>query len=143
MKPIALLLPSLVVFAACSTPAPETHTESAVAEPTPAVESAAQPAFIGHFADTLPCADCPGILTDLTVRADSSFTLKEHYLESGTAPMEQTGKWRMTNDMLVIGGTDGQAWNFRPTDGGLQLVDASGNAHTSELDYTLDKVAGQ
>ena len=114
-----------------------------VVTPVPGTGARSAVQWAGTYAGTLPCADCPGILTDLTVRADSSFTLKEHYLESGTAPMEQTGKWRMTNDMLVIGGTDGQAWNFRPTDGGLQLVDASGNAHTSELDYTLDKVAGQ
>ena len=37
--------------------------------------------YAGTYTGVLPCADCPGIKTEITLNADNSFTKKMTYLE--------------------------------------------------------------
>jgi copper homeostasis protein (lipoprotein) len=76
---LALALSGLAT--ACATPGP------------------AEPLLVGVFAGTLPCADCPGIATELTlVRkgpgwAEGRYLMRMTYLERSVDPLVQTGEW--------------------------------------------------
>ncbi|GAB3353130.1 copper resistance protein NlpE [Lysobacter tyrosinilyticus] len=82
---------STLTIAACKPQAPaEPAADTTPAEPAPvAVESApaTTPAevpfdikgFAGTFSGTLPCADCPGIDTKITLKPDGTYTLHEAY----------------------------------------------------------------
>lgn len=96
-KLLLLAMASTLVFAACKPQAPaepaapSAATEPAApAEPAPvAVESApaSSPAdvpfdvkgFAGTFTGTLPCADCAGTDTRISLNADGSYKLHETY----------------------------------------------------------------
>jgi uncharacterized lipoprotein NlpE involved in copper resistance len=53
---------------------------------------------LGPFVGTLPCADCPGITTSLTLTregefvAEGTYRLEETYIDRG-APIVTTGDW--------------------------------------------------
>jgi len=92
MRPLALVL-GLALLSACSQPA-------APAKPPPA-PAAAKPAEISGvitFEGVLPCADCPGLKTELVLTpkgegwAEGTYRLTETYLERG-GPMVTTGDW--------------------------------------------------
>ncbi|MDO8801900.1 copper resistance protein NlpE [Phenylobacterium sp.] len=93
MKYLALALALLMT--ACSPQAAKAP------EPPPAPVAAAIPspdAMTMVFAGDLPCADCPGLRTELTLTRDAPYSgdgtyrLVETYLERG-APFTSTGKW--------------------------------------------------
>ena len=113
---LAALLSSFAI-AACKPQAPAEPavpadaTTEAAAEPAPAaVESAPATSaadvpfdvkgFAGTFAGTLPCADCPGIDTKITLNADGAYKLHERYRDKpgngfsgdGTWTVEENGK---------------------------------------------------
>ena len=37
--------------------------------------------WAGTYEGTLPCADCPGIKTTITLKDDNTYTISEEYLE--------------------------------------------------------------
>jgi copper homeostasis protein (lipoprotein) len=91
-KLLSVAMLSVIAIAACKPQAPAEPAAPAAptAEPAPvAVESApaTTPAevpfdikgFAGTFSGTLPCADCAGIDTKITLKPDGSYTLHEAY----------------------------------------------------------------
>ncbi len=55
----------------------------------------------GVYSDTLPCSDCPGIVTDLTLKPDTTFELHErHLLHEGRAVKSESysGVYSFTDD---------------------------------------------
>ena len=86
------------------------------------------PAIAGMFTGTLPCADCSGIRTDVTLftitpgrRSEGSFSLVEHYLgtRTGDRAFRSRGRW------VTLRGTtsDPAAIVFQLTaDGGGRVV---------------------
>lgn len=76
----AITILALVLMAACAT-APR-----------------AEPLVLGPFSGVLPCADCPGIQTELTLTrrgefvAEGTYRLKQTYIDRGP-PIVSTGEW--------------------------------------------------
>ncbi|GAA3919961.1 copper resistance protein NlpE [Luteimonas lutimaris] len=111
----------------------------------PAPEGLDVRAFAGSFSGTIPCADCPGIDSTLTLDADGSYTTHDVYQErdasfdsSGTWTVEEAGK-RIRLDpnskdeqdrLLEVVSNDE-----------LRMLDADGNAIESGLNYTLTRTA--
>lgn len=62
------------------------------------VKEPAEPLVLGPFVGTLPCADCPGIATRLTLTregefvAEGTYRLEETYIDRG-GPLVSTGEW--------------------------------------------------
>ena len=89
-----------VTLAACSEPAapakPAAPPSVAAAPPAPA-PIVPEPLVL-KFSGVLPCADCPGIATELTLTrkaagwAEGTYRLKETYIERGGPPVA-TGQW--------------------------------------------------
>lgn len=93
MKYLALGFALLMV--ACSPRA----TEAPAPPPSPVAAAAPAPeAMTMVFAGDLPCADCPGIRTELTLTRDAPYSgdgkykLVETYIHRG-APITSTGIW--------------------------------------------------
>jgi len=89
-----LLLLAALVAAGCQRRA----VPPAAPPPTPAMRADALP-LVGRFAGTLPCADCAGIDTELTLAADWDghylYHLKETFVgaRDGGRTVETEGSW--------------------------------------------------
>ena len=92
MRRVAIVL-GLALLSACSKPA-----EPAKPPPAPAAAKPAEVAGVLTFEGLLPCADCPGLKTELVLTpkgegwAEGTYRLTETYLERG-GPTVTTGEW--------------------------------------------------
>ncbi len=62
--------------------------------------------WVGLYADTLPCADCPGIHTQLDLRADSTYIMRDSYLDRDTIAYGTIGQWTVSGKMLTLSTAD-------------------------------------
>lgn len=100
--------------------------------------------YTGTFSGVLPCADCPGIETKLTLNADNTYKLEMVYQERGDGkPFIETGKWTPSKDLSTVelnndkgGEKNSYAWINKTT---LEQLDMEGNPIVSELNYRLVK----
>ncbi|MCG2607735.1 copper resistance protein NlpE N-terminal domain-containing protein [Acinetobacter sp. SM34] len=96
MKKIIFLLSlSSLVFTACSKPDTNTHesntapdqpmTQATTAEPAATMSDTAETSldWPGEYKGVFPCADCQGIETELELKADKTYELKQKYLGKG------------------------------------------------------------
>lgn len=115
---------TIVVLSACThqsnndstsaTQQPEVQTNSSqthttVADPAHTAENSLD--WNGTYQGILPCADCPGIKTTLTLNLDKTYSLEESYLERQVKPIISKGifKFDKTNSSLIV--LDGAADN--------------------------------
>ena len=96
-KTLLLLLLALpLLLAACQTPsAPATDsTDTSTVVDSHTAENALD--WPGRYAGLLPCADCEGIQTQLTLNADKTYVLEEYYVKNGRAlqPSKATGRFQ-------------------------------------------------
>src|SRR6185312_1948304 len=59
------------------------------------------PGFSGTFSGTTPCADCPGIKTTVSFKADATFIENMEYLERNTS-FSDTGKWHIADKIITV-----------------------------------------
>lgn len=99
--------------------------------------------LVGTFADTLPCADCPGILTELTLNADSTYVLRETYLgKNNNQPLEnRRSQWRVRGQVLTLppNGDNPVRRYLVAGPNQLRLLDRDGHVIESHLDYSLER----
>jgi uncharacterized lipoprotein NlpE involved in copper resistance len=108
MNPKLLVIASIALSAAIAGCKPQPPAEPAADAPKAeaAVAPAAMPeaappvapaldakAFAGNFSGTLPCADCPGIDTQLELKADGTYAIEETYQESKGGNFKGDGTW--------------------------------------------------
>jgi putative hemolysin len=113
-----------------------------------------EPLVLGPFLGTIPCADCPGIETELTLTrremgaAEGTYALRSTYLERGP-PIEQTGSW------TTLRGTpeyaDATVYELNPDEPGREqyflkvgddrvtMLDRERNPIQSTLNFTLTR----
>ncbi|MCB0758015.1 MAG: copper resistance protein NlpE N-terminal domain-containing protein, partial [Flavobacteriales bacterium] len=140
MRKLLLSIPVLA-FCSCATPAPEAEAVDASSEATPSKPVIdADP--VGLYHDTMPCADCPGILTDLWVRADGSYLFQETYLDRDPMPFGTMGSWEMRAGQLVLMEDRSPLMFYAFTMEGLQQVDANGKAHSASMPLVLRRTRG-
>jgi uncharacterized lipoprotein NlpE involved in copper resistance len=99
MKHLTLAL--ALLMGACSpqaAKAPVAPAAAAAAPPAAAPGTSIPEATVMSFVGNLPCADCPGIRTELTLTRDAPYSgdghykLVETYIDRG-APFTSTGVW--------------------------------------------------
>ena len=95
------------------------------------------------YADTMPCNDCQGIVTRLTLKPDSLYELQETYLGRNEPANYRRGPWRVRGQVVTLE-PSGNASVRRYTveaDQSLRLLDANGDPMPADqLDYTLDRI---
>jgi uncharacterized lipoprotein NlpE involved in copper resistance len=120
LAPIVLLAG---VLAGCAQP----QGGAAAAPPDAAHNSRNALDWAGVYAGVLPCADCPGIETRLTLQRDGGFELSTRYLDRQPAPQTVRGQfqWNAAGNTITLDAA-GQGRQFRVGEGRLLQLDRDG-----------------
>lgn len=101
----------------------------------------------GNYAGVLPCADCPGIRYELTLRPDQGFALRRAYLERNLSEVS-IGRWHAdpARRTLILGSAEAGVPEVLRLEilgnGTLRLLDRTGQPSASALPYELTRQAG-
>ena len=141
-----LLLASALVLASCGgasrrQAAGTTETAEAGTEMVDMHNAENALAYHGTYKGTLPAADCPGIVTTLTLSADGRYALHMEYLERDVAFDEQ-GAFEVEGNLLVLTPDDGgQGGCYKVEENRLRMLDGDRKPITGELadHYVLQK----
>lgn len=111
-----------------------TSTGSASVGPTITIASVAPASYAG----TLPCADCSGLLTTLSLWPDSVYRLRETYEGKSRTPFVRTGRWQFDGQRLTLEGDTGVVGRWSLSHGDtLRMLDQAGQAIDSPLPMHL------
>ena len=130
--PQAPVAPSVPDAGVVVTPVQDIRVEpvSPVADqaPTPAPAPAEDISWVGHYAGSLPCTDCPGIRTLLSLYEDGSYILSMKRETVSALPVIQRGQtsWSADRRMLQLD-RNGEYRRYAYQAGQLQQLDADGS----------------
>lgn len=83
--------------------------------------------WYGTYEGTVPCADCPGIKSALTLNENGSFKLDEEYLERKSGNEDQgTYEWDPENRMVTLKGNTSK-YKYKVGNQMLTQLDLQGN----------------
>ncbi|MBO3096975.1 copper resistance protein NlpE [Gelidibacter pelagius] len=95
----------------------------------------------GVYEGEVPCADCEGIKTVVTINSDKTYTIQETYLGKETTPIETKGsfEWDDQGQRILLSNDRNPYFVGENT---LTLLDSEGNKNTGDLEalYVLRKV---
>lgn len=95
----------------------------------------------GTYEGELPCADCEGIKTVVTINSDNTYSIQETYLGKETTPTETQGtfEWDDQGQRILLSNDRNPYFVGENT---LTLLDSDGNKNTGDLEalYILRKV---
>lgn len=138
-----LLIPAMaLLFAACGgqqAPAPEPAPEN----PTPADNSRTSLDWAGTYSGTVPCADCEGIATRLTINDDGTYVLQTQYLGKSEELFVAEGgfTWQDDGNHIVLQALEGAPLIYQVGENHLRQRDMEGKPITGESadNYVLRK----
>lgn len=99
--------------------------------------------WTGTYRGVLPCADCAGIATEVTLRADGRYRRRQHYRGERAEPVVETGRFRWDDDGGVVALGEGPARpRYRVGENVLFHLDRNGERIEGDLAarYRLDKL---
>lgn len=99
--------------------------------------------YYGTYEGTLPCADCEGIKTKLTINEDNTFVLNSEYLGKKDGKFEDKGSYIIENgNVLVTQDETGEQKYYQIQEGSLAMLDADKKMIQGELapNYILKKI---
>jgi uncharacterized lipoprotein NlpE involved in copper resistance len=92
-----------------------------------------------YYADTLPCASCEGIFTELAILDDSTYFLSESYIGEQSQPLGSFGSFSREGDILTLGAADDSARRFKIMEDRIVQLDKDGSEMITGLDYSLEQ----
>jgi len=99
----------------------------------------------GTYNGTLPCADCPGILTELTLNNDNSYNLKTKYLGRDSTAEEESGNfsWNKEGNTITLATAKNRPAQYQVGENKITQLNRSGKTITGALaeNYVLTKQA--
>lgn len=98
--------------------------------------------FYGTYEGVVPCADCPGIKTVLTLKDDTTYDLSSEYLEKGEGAIQTSGVYTLENDVItLITPSTNEETYYKILDGKLALLSPDKQLIEGELadKYILTK----
>lgn len=97
----------------------------------------------GSYSGVLPCADCPGIDTELKLDSDRTYRLISVYLEEGRQPDTLTGNFSLEGNLLTLGNlvSGDTPGKYKVEENRLKHLDQDGQEITGDLaaQYILKK----
>lgn len=126
----------------------EQSTEQPAAQPSTESVDAAHNSqnsldWAGIYQGTLPCADCGGIETALTINADGTYTLTEKYLDKEGEPFASEGTfvWDETGSIVTLQTGEQTGRQYLVGENTLTHLDMHGQQIDGELAefYVLSK----
>ncbi|TDK45536.1 copper resistance protein NlpE [Algoriphagus formosus] len=151
MRKINLLtLISLFIFFSCQS---EKNTETVNDDfpetievpmnPSPGDNSMNALDWEGTYVGTLPCADCEGIETELTINYDGTYSYKTNYLGKELEAEEVTGtfQWDENGSVITLVGLDGAPGKYKVGENRIWHLDMEGKQIEGDLadKYILTK----
>ena len=120
------------------------HDSTSVADTTVAGENVDLTTVAGTYEGTLPAADCPGIKTVLTINADSTYELKQDYIERKDGHDEASGVLQVLNGnvLMLVRPSSGEHTFYKVKDSNsIVMTDSLGNEAEGEMAklYVLTK----
>lgn len=106
-KLIVLAISSLAILASCTgketTPNAADNDSANVVDTTASDKDNVDLASVaGTYEGTLPAADCPGIKTVLTINADSTYLLKQDYIDKKDGHDEASGIFKVLDGKVLM-----------------------------------------
>lgn len=99
--------------------------------------------WAGTYSGVLPCADCPGIETVVTLRNDGTYERSTFYIDEAAIPQTGTGTftWDETGNKIVLDTEDDEIVKYQVGENQLFHLDRDGQRITSDLaaHYVLKK----
>ena len=101
-------------------------------------------AVSGTYEGTLPAADCPGIKTVLTIKADSTYQLQQDYIDKKNGHDEASGVFKVLNGkvLMLVRPSSGEQTYYKVKDNNsIVMTDSLGvepEGETAKL-YVLKK----
>lgn len=99
--------------------------------------------ILGTYKGVLPCADCEGIETEITLAKDETYTKKTKYLGKDEKVFEELGDytWKEDGNTLSLEGIDSDPVQYFVSENSLTQLDTEGNKITGDLSekYILKK----
>lgn len=133
-----LLFSILIIFSGCSPKIKNTQTL-----PT-GDNSMVSLDWDGTYTGTIPCADCQGIETILTLKKDKTYILKTKYLGKSDTFTEKSGTftWNAEGSTIILQGISNTPNQYLVGENLLFQLDMSGKRITGGLadSYKLRKV---
>ncbi|TKB46799.1 copper resistance protein NlpE [Ferrimonas sediminicola] len=84
--------------------------------------------WAGTYRGTLPCPDCDGIVTELTLYADGRYHLKQLYLGRRSNGQDLKGRfqWHSSGNRITLPRDNAAPAHYRITENRLQRLDNQG-----------------
>lgn len=99
--------------------------------------------IVGTYHGILPCADCEGIETEISLLPDETYTKKTKYLGKDEKIFEEIGdyNWKSDGNTLILEGIDAEPVEYLVRENSLMQMDMQGNRITGDLSekYILEK----
>jgi len=101
--------------------------------------------WAGTYRDTLPCADCEGILTEIVLNSDLSYKMGTSYLGKNGKIFRLEGKfnWSKDESTIILNGVDAtkESNQYKVGENKLIKLDMNGKAITGKLaeKYVIQK----
>lgn len=148
-KLIVLAISSLAIMTSCTgkktTPNAADNDSANVVDTTASNKDNVDLASVaGTYEGTLPAADCPGIKTVITINADSTYLLKQDYIDKKDGHDEASGIFKVLDGkvlMLVRPSTGEQTFYKVKNANSIIMTDSMGvepEGETAKL-YVLKK----
>jgi uncharacterized lipoprotein NlpE involved in copper resistance len=100
----------------------------------------------GTYTGILPCADCEGIRTTVTLRDDGTFERERLYLGKSNAPMNDSGQfsWNDAGSIVTLTASDSTTQMYQVGENQLFHLDSAGNRISGDLAarYVLRQTVG-
>ena len=114
MKQLSMLFVLAATLPACAIDrAGDAPAKPAMSAPVDAHTSRNALDWAGVYEGVLPCADCPGIQTRLTLGSDGTFERQTRYLDRETTPRSERGRfsWHASGNAITLDANgDGQQY---------------------------------
>jgi uncharacterized lipoprotein NlpE involved in copper resistance len=98
--------------------------------------------WLGTYTGILPCADCPGIRTQVTLFADSTYEVNRQYIDREEVYSQAGGFYWNESDSVIVLNDSGEAPScYKTGENTLTQLDLNGDVITGELaeNYVLRK----
>jgi len=125
------------------TPVPEKADANLVIPATDQHNASNSLDWQGTYRGTLPCADCEGIETELTINQDNTYELKTSYLGKGDQTFEEKGtfSWNEAGNTITLSEAKNRPSQYFVAENKVIQLDMAGNKITGSLSeyYILKK----
>ncbi len=132
---ITLVLAVIITLSACQKTPEKEQTEDAIETSNQIEEKSNTSDFYGIYQGIIPCADCEGIKTKITLLKDGSFNRTTEYLGKSEETFRDKGAFVENNQTstIKVDLKDGGSQLYEIAENKLYHLDQEGNRITGEL----------